>query len=272
VVLRRAAAAGQYRGVDPASDLPAVARVLAAAGCVAADEEAAELVAAAAGDAGVLRALVDRRVTGEPLAWITGRTVFCGLEVAVDPGVYVPRWQSEPLARRAADHLPDTGVAVDLCCGAGAIGLVLREARPGAEVVGTEVDPVAARCARRNGLSVLVGDLDDPLPELLAGRVDVLVGVLPYVPAGAMATLPRDVRDFEPRLALDGGENGLEVVARAVRRSPRWLRPGGWLLLEVGSDQVDGASALLMAAGFGDPEVIEDGDGDPRAVSARFAG
>jgi len=92
------------------------------------------------------------------------------------------------------------------------------------------------------------------------------------VPAGAMVTLPRDVRDFEPRLALDGGENGLEVVARAVRRSPRWLRPGGWLLLEVGSDQVDGASALLMAAGFGDPEVIEDGDGDPRGVSARFAG
>ncbi len=195
-------------------------RALAGAGCVAADEEAVELVASAP-DADSLEALVARRVAGEPLAWLTGTSRFCGTDVAVDPGVYVPRWQSETLAERAASLLPDRGTAVDLATGSGAIALVLSRRRPGARVVGTDVDPRAVACARRNGVTVLEGPLDDPLPDDLAGRVDVLCGVLPYVPTGALHLLPRDVLAYEPRRALDGGPDGLGPVGgRGGPQSP----------------------------------------------------
>jgi release factor glutamine methyltransferase len=91
--------------------------VLSRAGFIAADDEAKELLARAAGDHELLETLIARRLTGEPLAWVTGRTSFCGIEIRVDPGVYVPRWQSEPLARRAVERLPANGVAIDLCTG-----------------------------------------------------------------------------------------------------------------------------------------------------------
>ena len=103
------------------SDRGALAELLADAGFVAAAEEADELLARAAGDRELLDGLVARRLTGEPLAWITGSVSFCGLEIGVDPGVYVPRWQSEALALRAAERLPANGAAIDVCTGAGAI-------------------------------------------------------------------------------------------------------------------------------------------------------
>lgn len=213
--------------------------------------------------------MLDRRLTGEPLAWITGGTLFGGQQVAVDPGVYVPRWQSEPLAEMAANLLPADGLAVDLCTGSGAIALVMQAAKPGARVVATEVDPVAIRCARRNGVEVLEGDLDEPLPATFASEVDVMVGVLPYVPSDALGLLPRDVLRFEPVSALDGGISGLALVSRAVWRSSLWIRDGGWLLLETGSDQTKAAVDLFVESGFEDIGVIEDGDGDPRGVYGR---
>ncbi len=246
----------------------ALSGTLAAAGCIAADDEAGELVDAAV-DADHLERMLGRRLTGEPLAWITGRVSFCGLELAIDPGVYVPRWQSEPLARLAGRLLPADGLAVDLCTGSGAVARSMQAARPGAQVVGTEVDPVAVRCARRNGVTVLEGSLDEALPAALRSRVDVMTGVLPYVPSEGIELLPRDARLFEPHLALDGGIDGLELVREAVRRSPRWVRPGGWLLLEAGGDQVDAVTALFGAAGYGEVGVLVDEDGDPRAVSGR---
>ncbi len=236
---------------------------------MAADEEAVELIASAPDDA-TLDALVARRVSGEPLAWLVGTTRFCGVQVAVDPGVYVPRWQSEALAERAAAVLPDRGTAVDLATGSGAIALVLARRRPGARVLGTDTDPVALACARRNGVEVLEGPLFEPLPADLAGRVDVLCGVLPYVPTGSLHLLPRDVLAYEPRRALDGGVDGLGLVDAVVAGSPRWVRPGGWLLLEVGGDQVAAVTGRMAAAGYGDLEVLVDGDGDPRGVAGRL--
>jgi release factor glutamine methyltransferase len=237
---------------------------------VAADEEAVELVAAAA-DPDHLDRMVARRRAGEPLAWITGTARFCGLDVAVAPGVYVPRWQSQTLARTAARHLPARGVAVDLCTGSGAVAMVLRAEHPGATVIATEIDPIAAACARGNAVDVRIGDLDGPLPGELAGRVDVMTGVPPYVPGDAFDLLPRDVREFEPVLALDGGHDGLAVVARMVACSTRWMAPGGRLLVEVGGGQFDGVAGMLTAAGYDTIEVLSDGDGDPRAVCGRFA-
>jgi release factor glutamine methyltransferase len=252
-----------------ALDLASITRTLAGAGCVAAAEEAAELLDASRGRDD-LRRMVTRRLTGEPLAWITGTAAFCGLDVMVDGGVYVPRWQSEALARWAARVLPPAGRGVDLCTGAGAVAMVMQSFRPDALVVATEVDPGAARCARRNGVVVYRGSLDEPLPVTWASRVDVMVGVPPYVPDRALHLLPRDVQRFEPRLALDGGPDGLALVRAVVRRSPRWVRPHGWLGLEVGGDQVDEVAALFEGEGFRTVEVLEDADGDPRAVCGRL--
>ncbi len=257
--------------MEDVPDRAAVVGLLARAGCVAADEEADELLDVA-GSAVELQAMVDRRLTGEPLAWITGRIQFCGLEVLVDPGVYVPRWQSEPLARLAADLLPPDGVGVDLATGSGALAMVMAALRPDARVLATELDPAAVRCARRNGVTVLPGHLDRPLPVELAGMVDVLCGVLPYVPTEALHLLPRDVLAFEPRVALDGGHEGLEVMAPLVRVSRRWLKPGGWLVLEVGADQVPAVRSLFETAGYGSVAVVADDDGDPRGLVGRRTG
>ncbi|HEY4927970.1 MAG TPA: HemK/PrmC family methyltransferase [Acidimicrobiales bacterium] len=227
---------------------------------------------AAAPDDGALDALVARRTSGEPIAWITGTTTFCGVEVVVAPGVYVPRWQSETLARRAAELLPDDGTAVDLCTGSGAVARVLQERHPSARVVATEIEVRAVACARSNGVDVREGHLFDPLPEAMAAAVDVVVGVVPYVPADALHLLPRDVLAFEPLAALDGGTDGLDVVRDVVAHSTRWIRIGGWLLLEVGGDQIRAAGDLFTSTGYEEVSVLTDGDGDPRAVVGRLNG
>jgi release factor glutamine methyltransferase len=224
---------------------------------------------AAAGDAGELEALVRRRESGEPLAWLVGGVDFCGLRVRVHAGVYVPRAQTEALAMRAVTRLPPAGVAVDLCTGAGAIAALLRARRPAARVLATDIDPAAVACARANGVDALAGDLDAPLPAALAGTVDVITAVVPYVPTDALVLLPRDVVAFEPRRALDGGCDGLEVLATAVERSARWLRPGGWLLLEIGGYQAAPVTAAMDAAGFDQIRVLRDEEGDDRAIEGR---
>jgi release factor glutamine methyltransferase len=251
-------------------DRVSVTQLLSKAGCIAAGEEADDLIQAAAGDADVLDDLVSRRITGEPIAWLTGAVTFCGIKLIVASGVYVPRWQTEPMARRAATLLPSAGVAVDLCTGVGAIAAVLAAAVPTAQVLATELDHDAVQCARRNGVEVFEGFLDDPLPREFEDRVDVMTAVVPYVPTDSLRLLPRDVQTFEPRLALDGGVNGTDCLVEVVRRSPGWLWPGGWLLLELGGDQAESIGRLLHEVGFTGLDVMADEDGDPRAICARL--
>jgi release factor glutamine methyltransferase len=216
--------------------------------------------------------MLERRIEGEPLPWITGTISFCGLEVRVTPGVYVPRWQTEPLARMAASLMPPDGVAVDLCTGSGAVAMVLAAAAPAARVIATDIDQVAVACARRNGMDARVGRLDEPLPASLEGTADVLTAVPPYVPTDQLRFLPRDVQAHEPRSALDGGPDGTEVLAEIVRRSPRWLRPGGFLVLELGGDQADVVAPIARAAGFDEAQILRDAEDDPRGILARLAG
>ncbi len=243
-----------------------VAERLAAHGFVAADEEAAELVESAAGDEAGLEALVAHRLTGEPLAWITGRAVFCGIEVIICPGVYVPRWHTEPLALRAVRRVPAGGVAVDVCTGSGAVARLLAAHRPHARVLATDADERAVGCARANGVEAYTGDLFAPLPAGL--QADVVVGVVPYVPAPDLPLLQRDTFTFETPLAYDGGTDGLDVLRRVVRDSPRFLRPGGALLLELGADQSDTLAADLHRHGFDTAAVIRDEDGAVRGIEA----
>ena len=155
---------------------------LAAGGSVSPGAEADALLEASNAGVGPLGELLDRRLAGEPLAWIVGWVRFCDARVRVDPGVFVPRPQTEALARRAVALLPAEGIAVDLCAGSGAVSVVLGTARPRATVIATDVDPAAVACARRNGVQALLGDLDEPLPPALRGSVDVVTAVVPYVP------------------------------------------------------------------------------------------
>jgi release factor glutamine methyltransferase len=210
-----------------------------------------------------------RRLCGEPLAWITGWVRFCGIRVRIDNGVFVPRPHTEALAWRAVELVPEHGIAVDLCTGSGAVAAVLGAARPRAEVVATDLDPIAVVCARRNGVEALVGDLDEPLPPRLRGRVHVVTAVVPYVPTEELHLLPRDVRTFEPRRALDGGPGGTTVLARAAAASARWLRAGGSVLLELGGDQADEVATTLRAHGLSEILVHRDADGQDRAIEAR---
>ena len=247
-----------------------VTQMLSDAGCIAPSAEADELIKVAAGDPGTLHDLVSRRTKGEPLAWLTGVVTFCGVSLLIAPGVYVPRSQTEPLARRAATLLPPGGVAVDLCTGAGAIAAVMTAAVPAAQVSATDLDETAVRCAQRNAIDTFQGFLTDPLPHALEHRVDVLTGVVPYVPTGSLRLLPRDVQAFEPMLALDGGVHGTDLLVEVGRRSTRWLKPGGWLLLELGGDQARPMERLLRDVGFEGIDVMIDEDGDPRAICAHL--
>jgi release factor glutamine methyltransferase len=227
------------------------------------------LLEASSAAVGSLDELLARRVAGEPLPWVVGWSDFCGLRLRIDPGIFVPRPHTEWLARRAAELLPDDGLGVDLCTGGGAIAAVMRAARPGATILATDVDPVAVMCARSNGVDVLLGDLDDPLPESLLGRVDVLTAVVPYVPTEQLHLLPRDVLANEPRGALDGGPGGTEMLDRTARAGTRWLAPGGTVLLEIGGEQAEHLSARFADLGLVATRVHRDDDGLDRGIEAR---
>jgi release factor glutamine methyltransferase len=258
----------EMAGVPAPGDLANLTAQLSVAGFVSAEEEAGELIARAAGDAGLLDAMVARRLTGEPLAWIIGATSFCDLLIRVDVGVYVPRWQSEPLARRAAERLPADGVAIDLCTGSGAIAKTLMQLRPRARVVASDIDARAVACATANGVDVYHGDLFGPLPAALEGHVDVVVGVVPYVPTAELPLLQRDTFTFESTLSYDGGSDGTDILRRALSGGTRFLRIGGALLLEVGGYQVDVLRDDLFRLGYSNVGVLVDEEADVRGVEA----
>jgi release factor glutamine methyltransferase len=245
---------------------------LRAAGCVFAEDEARLLVGAARTPAD-LAAMVDRRAAGLPLEHVIGWAEFCGLRVAVDPGVFVPRRRTEFLVRHAATLARQAAtlarqaasrpgpasaraphVVVDLCCGSGAVGVALVAALDRAELHAADLDPAAVRCARRNvaavGGQVYEGDLYQPLPARLRGRVDVLVANAPYVPTEAVELLPPEARMHEPRAALDGGADGLDVLRRVVAAAPLWLAPAGHLLVETSERQAPATAEAVARNGL----------------------
>jgi release factor glutamine methyltransferase len=241
---------------------PIVGR-LRAAGCVFAEDEA-RLLAAEAPDAEQLEAMVARRESGVPLEVVLGWAEFSGLRISLDPGVFVPRRRTEFLAQRAMAEARPGAVAVELCCGAGAISAVLLANVEGLQVHAADIDPVAVRCARRNlpapGVTVYQGDLFQPLPDRLRGRVDLIVANAPYVPTAELDLLPREARQYEPQAALAGGSDGLEILRRVMAGAPEWLAPGGQVLVETSARQVASLEQSIMAYGllaqtFSEPEL-----------------
>jgi release factor glutamine methyltransferase len=252
-----------------------VATALREAGCVFAEEEARVLLSAAATPAALV-AMMQRRMAGEPLEQIVGWTEFCGCRVAVDPGVFVPRRRTELLAREAADLAQPGGVVVDLCCGSGAVAaaLLATTSGRGLEVHAVDIDSAATACARRNlapvGGRVHHGDLYDALPTTLRGRVDILVANAPYVPTRAVSLMPREARDHEPPSALDGGNDGLDVLRRIVAGARQWLAPKGHLLIETSRGQASYAMDLLDSRGLV-PQVVRSDELDATVVIGRLA-
>lgn len=243
---------------SPLLPFSAIVTRLRAAGCVFAEDEA-ELILSAAHTPDELTAMVERRVAGLPLEHVIGWAEFCGLRILVDPAVFVPRRRTEFLVRQAAalaHRAPDApqAVVVDLCCGSGALGAALVSALGRAELHAADIDPAAVRCARRNvtaaGGRVYEGDLYEPLPAALKGRVDVLLANVPYVPTGEIGLLPAEARVHEARVALDGGSDGLDVLRRVTATAAQWLAPGGHLLFETSERQVPQAVETVTRDGL----------------------
>lgn len=222
-----------------------------------------------------LEPLVARRAAREPLQLILGSVGFRHLDLLVRPGVFLPRPETEVLAGEAADRTPAGGVVVEPCTGTGAIACaVASESAPG-RVLATDVSAEAVALARENaarcGVAVEVGrgDLLGPVPRALRGHVDVLVCNPPYVAEAELAGLEPEVRDWDPGAALVSGPTGNEVVERLVDAAPRWLRPGGWLLLELDPARAAVTAARCRVAGLTDVGVVRDLAGRDRIVLAR---
>lgn len=218
------------------------------------------------------RELVRRRAEGEPTAYVVGRREFYGRPFRCDPRALVPRPETELLVEAALAALPADGTALDLCTGTGCVGLTLALERPGARVTLVDLDEAAAALARENaaalgaGGEVLVGDLYGPVPS--GARFDVVVANPPYVPAGELGGLEREVLR-EPRLALDGGPDGLAVLRPLVAGALPRLVPGGLLALEIHEGQAESVPGLCRAAGFAGAELRRDLARLPRVVVAR---
>ncbi|HEY6748278.1 MAG TPA: putative protein N(5)-glutamine methyltransferase [Mycobacteriales bacterium] len=248
--------------------MPDIVTTLREAGCVFAEDEARLLTEAATGPDDLAR-LVERRVAGIPLEQLVGWAEFCGLRIVVEPGVFVPRRRTELLVREAAARRPRT--VVELCCGSGAIGAALTALLGAPDVHAADIDPAAVRCARRNlpSAHVYEGDLDAPLPPRLAGAVDVLVANAPYVPTDEIALMPPEARDHEPRVALDGGADGLDLARRVVAAAPRWLAPAGVVIVETSRRQAPELAAAASRAGLVPATVSDEETGGTAIVASR---
>ena len=219
------------------------------------------------------RELVRRRAAGEPTAWLTGRREFLGHAFRVDPRVLVPRPETELVVESAIALLPSKGALLDLCTGSGCIAITAALARPDARVVATEISPEALAVARENAADLgatvefLEGDLYGPVAA--GERFDLIVSNPPYVPSGEIEGLSREVRR-EPRIALDGGKDGLDVIRRIVSGAPSRLRPDGLLVMEMHETHAEPLPALCLAAGFAEAVVHRDLAALPRWVVARL--
>ncbi|WP_027941764.1 putative protein N(5)-glutamine methyltransferase [Amycolatopsis taiwanensis] len=257
---------------------------LRSAGCVFAEDEARLLISTARTPA-ELDAMVERRISGLPLEHVLGWAEFSGLRIALDPGVFIPRRRTEFLVEVAMNHArpakrTEPGpVVLDLCCGSGALGVAVATKLAGrsgqVELHAADIDPVAVRCARRNlaavGGRAHLGDLYQPLPPDLRGRVDILLANVPYVPTDAVALLPAEAREHEPRIALDGGPDGLAVTRRVAAGAPAWLAPGGRLLTEASERQAARIAEVFAAAGLV-PSVAHSADLDATVVVGTASG
>jgi len=224
--------------------------------------------------------LVTRRAGGEPFPLLTGTIEFYGLPLEVRPGPFVPRPSSELTVARAVKRLRRRRerVVVDVCAGSGPIALAIADELPDAEVWAADIDAAGLALGRRNARRLGISNVDfrksdmySSLPGRLRGRVDVITGHIPYVPPDEIDDLPTEVREYEPLFTLsDSSFDGLGLIRRAAVEAPEWLRPGGWLLVEVSDDLDKKVGRICRQAGFGEVSVASDEDGLSIVIEARL--
>ncbi|MGI6220611.1 MAG: peptide chain release factor N(5)-glutamine methyltransferase [Coriobacteriales bacterium] len=244
-----------------------------------------------------LEELAARRAEGEPLQYVVGSAPFRYLELEARPGVFIPRPETEVVVQAALDRIAGVGEprVLDLCCGSGTIAVSVASERADALVTAVDMSAEAVALTGRNAelagvaarVDVREGDLFAALTpdgdgELAAGSAaedrtlpgglfDLVISNPPYIPTAKIAAMPDEVTAWEPMLALDGGEDGLDTFRRIVDGVGEWLRAGGWLVCELDEDMVGEAARLLREDGrFADVAEIEDLTGRPRAVIARL--
>lgn len=211
-----------------------------------------------------------RRMRREPLQYILGTQPFMGHLLQVSPAALIPRADTEVLCEEAFRHLHPGMQVLDLCTGTGALAIALKAQCPQAHVTAVDISEDALALAEKNAAQLgvrvrfLRGDLFSAIP---GERFHLIVSNPPYIPTADLPELQAEVR-FEPALALDGGPDGLDFYRRIAREAPEHLLPGGWLLLEIGSDQAEAVCGLLSAAGFRDPRVIQDLSGLDRVITS----
>ena len=224
------------------------------------------------------RDYVRQRLKRVPVQYIVGVAAFRNLELSVTPDVLIPRPETEILVDVALQYLPDGGRALDLCCGSGAIALSLAQEAATAQVAAADISEAALKVAKANGVSHelqervewFCGDFFAPFAG--AAPFDIVVCNPPYVRHGDLAYLEPEVQDHEPHLALDGGEDGLDCYRRIVQEAPGFIRPGGYLLMEVGEGQSTAVEALLaQVASFSEVQTKPDLNGVPRVIVARIS-
>ena len=216
-----------------------------------------------------MQRLVEQRVAGLPLEQVLGWAEFCGQRIAIDPGVFVPRRRSEFLvAARGSCHAQPGAIVVDMCCGSGAIGAALAAVRP-IELYAVDIDPAAVACARRNiDGHVYQGDLYEPLPATLQGRVDVLVVNAPYVPTEEIAFMPPEARLYEAQVALGRRGRTASISSDVLSQAaPLWLAPTGTLLIETSDRQSAQTADMISSAGL-KPRVFSSDELDATVVVA----
>ncbi|MDR1247849.1 MAG: peptide chain release factor N(5)-glutamine methyltransferase [Treponema sp.] len=219
---------------------------------------------------------LERRIGGECVAYILGHREFRGLDFIVNPGVLVPRPDTETLVEAALAALSraekgSPPVLLDLCTGSGAVAIALQHELSRLQVYAADIDPRALAVARKNAARLLVdspcfleGDLFEPVPKM---RFDLITANPPYVPSGEIPFLPREVR-FEPPLALDGGADGLDLIRRILEDAPAFLRSGGQLIMEADPRQMPAIILILEKKGYRDIKLHRDLSGLDRAIQA----
>ncbi|MEC0347567.1 putative protein N(5)-glutamine methyltransferase [Peribacillus frigoritolerans] len=238
------------------------------AGCVFAEAET-KMIISEAKSLVDLNKMVEIRADGLPLEYVIGWAEFCGLRIEVERGVFVPRPRTELLVRQAEKLSCSGDIVVDLCCGSGAVGAALAAAQGEILLYCADIDSVAIRCAKRNVSKfrghIFKGDLYKALPQSIKGHINILVANVPYVPTKAIKLLPQEARFYEPKVALDGGEDGLNVQRRVVEEAPRWLAAGGHLLIETSEVQAPQTFDMFAKAGLA-TKVVRDDELDATVV------
>lgn len=215
-------------------------------------------------------ALVKRRLTHEPIAYITGHKEFYGLDLIVTPAVLIPRPDTEIIVEKCLEFIRDHDVIFDLCTGSGAIALAIAHARPHVRVLASDISAEALNIASMNRdrlqltqrLTLLLGDLFAPFGD---ERASLIVSNPPYIETATVPTLQSSVRHFEPHQALDGGDDGLDFYRRLINEAPRFLVDNGYLILEFGCTQAQQVAAL-SAPFFATVEIVKDLAGLDRGI------